>query len=164
MVKTIEYYMEQALKEAEKGAKLEEVPVGCIVVVEGKIVARAHNTKEKSQLISRHAEIAALEKLSKKNNTWRAEGATVYVTLEPCAMCASALLQARVDKVVYGAKEPKGGALGSTFDLYSIKGFNHYPEVVGGVLEEASANLLKEFFKNKRIKKNNSANKPEKLL
>ncbi|MFI3283628.1 MAG: nucleoside deaminase [Erysipelotrichaceae bacterium] len=146
-------WMKQAMKQAEKAALLDEVPVGCVIVKDGKCIAKGYNKKEKTQRVSDHAEMIAIAKASRKLGTWRLEECELYVTLEPCAMCASAILQSRIKKVYFATYEPKGGALGSTFNMYEIPGFNHYPEIEGGIIQEESSQLLKQFFKEKRVKK-----------
>lgn len=152
-----ETYMLEAIKEAKKAEKIDEVPIGCVIVKDTKIIARAHNKRESSQQSIAHAEILAIQKACKKLNTWRLEDCTLYVTLEPCPMCAGAILQSRIPYVVYGAKDPKGGCIDSCMRMYDIKGFNHYPETISGVCKEECSYLLKEFFRNKR--KNNSKSK-----
>ena len=152
--KNDEYFMRQAIKEARKAEALDEVPIGAVLVHDGKILARGHNLREKKQSSLAHAEIVAIEKACRKTGSWRLEDCVLYVTLEPCPMCAGAILQSRIAKVVYGAADPKGGSVGTCFNLYDIPGFNHYPEVLGGVLSVDCAMLLKTFFKQKRIKKN----------
>ena len=145
-------FMLAALKEAEKSVALDEVPVGAIIVKNNKIVARGHNLREKSHDPTAHAEIVAIRKACKKFDSWRLEGCTMYVTVEPCAMCAGTLLWTRIDRIVFGCKDPKGGALGSSFELFKVKNINHHPEITGGVLEEECARLMKDFFKKKREK------------
>lgn len=146
-------YMRIALKEAEKAYRVDEVPIGAIVVKDGKVISKAHNLREQKQSATAHAEVLAIEKACKKLGSWRLDGCVLYVTLEPCTMCIGASILARVDGIVYGAKDPKGGSLGSLYDVSLIKGFNHYPWIVSGVCEEESSSLLKEFFRNKRINK-----------
>lgn len=145
-------YMRLALKEAEKAKKMDEVPVGAILVKDGKVVARGYNQRNNKQNATAHAEHIAIEKACKKLGTWRLEGCELYVTLEPCPMCAGAIIQSRIPQVTFGAFDPKGGCFGSCINFNEIKGFNHYPEVVGGVLEEECASLLSNFFKEKRKK------------
>ena len=145
-----EKYMAEALKEAEKSANFDEVPVGAVVVKDGKIIARGHNLREKSKDPTAHAEIVAIRKACKKLNSWRLEGCTIYVTIEPCSMCAGTLLWTRIQRIVYGAKDPKGGALGSSYSLFEVKNINHHPEILGGVLEEDCSKLMKSFFRSKR--------------
>lgn len=148
-------FMKQALKEAQKAFEKDEVPVGAVIVKDGKIIARGHNNRESKLDPTGHAEIIAIRKAAKKLKNWRLEDTTMYVTIEPCSMCAGALVWARVGRIVYGASEPKGGALGSSFNLYEQKNLNHYPSVSAGVLEQECSALISSFFKNKRDRKNN---------
>lgn len=152
MIKTMEHikYMNIALKEAQKAKELDEVPIGAVIVLNGKVIAKAHNLREKNQSATAHAEVLAINKACKKLKSWRLNGCILYVTLEPCTMCVGASILSRLDGIVYGAKDPKGGSLGSLYDISLIKGFNHYPWIVSGVCEEESSFILKEFFKNKR--------------
>ena len=145
-------FMLEALKEANKAALLNEVPVGAVIVKNNKIVARGHNLREKTNDPTAHAEIIAIRKACKKLKSWRLEGCTIYVTVEPCAMCAGTLLWTRIDRIVFGANDPKGGAIGSSFELFRVKGINHHPEITRGVLDVRCALLMKEFFKAKREK------------
>ena len=145
-----EKYMLAALKEAEKSASFDEVPVGAVIVKDNRIIARGHNLREKSNDPTSHAEINAIRKACKKLNSWRLEDCIIYVTIEPCSMCAGTLLWTRIKKIVYGAKDIKGGALGSSLNLFEAKNINHHPEIVGGVLGEKCATLMKDFFRNKR--------------
>ncbi len=145
-----EKYMKLALLEAEKSANKDEVPVGAIIVHEGKVIAKAHNLRETYSDPTAHAEIIAIRKACKKKKSWRLEGATIYVTLEPCSMCAGAILWARIERVVFGAYDPKGGALGSSYNLYEQKNLNHYPNITSGVLDQEASEQLKKFFQNKR--------------
>lgn len=153
-----EKFMALALKQAAKAYELDEVPVGAVIVKDGKVIARAYNNRESKLDPTGHAEIIAIRKAAKKLQTWRLEDTTIYVTIEPCSMCAGALIWARVGRVVYGAKEPKGGALGSSYNLYEQINLNHYPTVTSGVLEEQCGAIMTAFFKNKRKDKNNSKN------
>lgn len=146
-------FMIAALKEAQKAMAQDEVPIGCVIVKNGTIIARAHNEREKKQQATAHAEILAIEKACRKIGSWRLEDCILYVTLEPCPMCSGAILQARIDTVVYGANDPKGGCLESCMNMYDIQGFNHYPHIVSGVMEEECGSLLKAFFKAKREEK-----------
>ena len=114
------------------------------------IIARAHNLRETKHLATGHAEILAIQKACKKKNAWRLENVEMYVTLEPCSMCAGAILQSRIKKVVFGAYDEKGGALGSSYNLFEQKNLNHHPEIAGGVLKEECSTILKKYFKNKR--------------
>ena len=145
-----EKYMRAAMKEAHKAELKDEVPIGAVIVCDGKIIARAHNTRQTKQISTHHAEILCIEKACRKLNSWRLEGCDLYVTLEPCPMCAGAIQQSRIRKVVFGAYDPKGGFFGSNFNINEVKGLNHYPEVEGGILKEETAQLLKDFFKKKR--------------
>ena len=147
-------FMKEALKEASKAYKKEEVPVGCVIVLNNEIIARAHNTRHKNKSALDHAEILAIKKANKKLNAWMLDDAVLYVTLEPCLMCAGAIFQSRIKKVVFAAREPKFGAFGSVLDLSNpLYKFNHKVEVVSGVLENESSTLLKNFFKEIRLKK-----------
>lgn len=146
-------YMEIALWEAEKALKKREIPVGAVIVKDGEVIAKAHNLKETLKMPTGHAEILAIEEACKRLDNWRLSGAEMYVTLEPCPMCAGAIIQSRIPKVYFGAFDPKGGCFGSCVDFREIEGFNHYPNVQGGILQEECAMLLKEFFKSKRKNK-----------
>ena len=145
-----EKFMAEALKEAEKSANFDEVPVGAVIVKDGKIIARGHNLREKSNDPTAHAEIMAIRKACKKLKSWRLEGCTIYVTIEPCSMCAGTILWTRMQRVVYGANDPKGGALGSSYNLFEVKNINHKVEITRGVLENRCAGLMTSFFRNKR--------------
>lgn len=145
-------YMKLALEEASEGAKKDEVPVGAIGVWKGEIIARAHNRKEEKQNAIAHAEIEVLEQAAAHVGNWYLDELTVYVTLEPCPMCAGAMLNARIKRLVFGAYDPKGGAVGSKINLLQEGGFNHTVEVASGVLEEECGAILTEFFKKKRRK------------
>ena len=147
-----EKFMLEALKEAKKAALLDEVPVGAVLVIDGKIVSRGYNKREKSYDPTDHAEIIAIRKACKKFASWRLKEATIYVTIEPCSMCAGAIVWSRISRVVYGAKDPKGGAIESSLQLFENKNLNHHPEVTGGVLEEECSKLIKDFFSAKRAK------------
>ena len=147
-----EKFMLQALKEAEKSAALDEVPVGAVIVKDNKIIARGHNLREKTHDPTSHAEIVAVRKACKKLNSWRLEGCSIYVTIEPCAMCAGTLLWSRIERIVFGANDPKGGALGSSFELFRVKNINHHPEITKGVLGDRCGSLISNFFKKKREK------------
>lgn len=149
-----EKFMREAIKEAKKAELIDEVPIGCVIVKDDKIIARGHNLRESKQRSTAHAEIIAIEKACRKLKSWRLEGCSLYVTLEPCPMCSGAILQSRIEHVIYGAKDPKGGCMESCMNMYEVKGFNHYPDVIGDVLEDECASLLKNFFKRKRQQKN----------
>lgn len=147
-----EKFMWEAIKEAEKSAALDEVPVGAVIVKDNKIIARGHNLREKTHDPTSHAEIVAIRKACKKLKSWRLEGCTIYVTIEPCAMCAGTLLWTRINRIVFGANDPKGGAIGSSFELFRVKNINHHPEITKGVLDGACGSLISNFFKKKREK------------
>jgi len=144
-------YMKEALKEAQKAFDKREVPVGAVVVYKDQIIARAHNLRESNQHFHSHAEFLAMMEASKKIGSWRLEDCDVYVTLEPCPMCAGAMIQSRIRKVYYAAKDPKAGATESLIQLFDIK-FNHHVACEGGILENESKVLLKTFFKTLRNK------------
>lgn len=141
------YFMEQALKLAKNAADLGEVPVGAVLVYNGEIVARACNTRQRHKDPIGHAEVLAIQQAAKQLGDWRLENHTLYVTLEPCPMCAGAIYLARITRCVFGAFDPKGGFLGSVFDINSVQELNHHFEVQGGVLEHECSNLLRNFFK-----------------
>jgi tRNA(adenine34) deaminase len=145
-----EYFMRLALREAERALEHADVPIGAVVAREGEVIAAAHNERELRQDPTAHAEIIALREAARATGSWRILGAVMYVTLEPCAMCAGALVLARVPRVVYGTTDPKAGAAGSVLDVLSEPRLNHRPEVAGGLLAEESAGLLTEFFRTRR--------------
>ena len=145
-------FIDEAYKEALKAYKEDEVPIGAVAVRNGKIISSAYNTRETSKCATHHAEILCIENACRELGGWRLPGVTLYVTLEPCAMCAGAIINARVERVVYGAPDIRFGALGSLVDLSKIP-FNHIPEVKGGVLGDKCASLLTEYFRKKRAKK-----------
>ena len=147
-----EDYMEMALKEAKKAYNELEIPVGAIIVKDGVIIAKAHNEKEKRQDSTKHAEILAIQRACKKLNTWRLYDCDMYVSLEPCIMCAGAIINARIKNVYIAADEPKGGAFGSSIDVLTAKNINHRPNIIKGIKKEESAKLLQDFFKAKRLK------------
>lgn len=149
-----EKFMKEALKEAKKAYDKLEVPVGCVIVKDGKIIARAHNLKETKKDTTNHAEIIAIKKASKKLESWRLNGCDLYVTLEPCSMCAGAIINSRISNVYFGAKDDKTGAVGSVFNLFEDYIFNHKVEYKGQVLAEECEKILKDFFiKLREIKK-----------
>ena len=145
-----EKYMKEALRQAKKAYALGEVPIGCVIVYEDKIIARGYNRRNTDKNTLAHAEITAINRASKKLGDWRLEGCTLYVTLEPCPMCAGAILNARIPRVVYGARDEKYGACRSVCSLFDMN-FNHHPVVEGGVLEQACAELMQEFFRELRV-------------
>lgn len=148
-----EYYMKLAIEEAKKAQKLGEVPIGAIIVKNNEVIASAHNLRETAQLPTAHAEHIAIERASKVVGSWRLEECKLYVTLEPCVMCAGAIVMSRIPKVVYGATDPKGGCSGSLMNLLEESRFNHRAEVVKGVLEQECGDLLRNFFREIRLKK-----------
>lgn len=145
-----EKYMKEALKEAKKAAAKLEVPVGCVIIKDGKIIARAHNQKETKTDTTKHAEILAIQKASKKLEAWRLLDCEMYVTLEPCSMCAGAMIQARIKKVYIGAMDKKTGACGSVLNLLQDYPFNHIVEIETGIEEQKCEKVLKEFFQKLR--------------
>lgn len=146
-------FMKEALKEARKAYNKLEVPVGAIIVKDGQIISRAHNLKENKKCAIKHAEIIAIEKASKKLDAWRLEDCEMYVTLEPCSMCAGALIQARIKKVYIGTMDYKTGACGSVFNLFNDYTFNHKVEYEIGILKEECEKILQDFFKELRKNK-----------
>ncbi len=149
-----EYYMEQALKEAEKAYKKLEVPVGAVIVKDGKIIAKGHNQKETKTDTTKHAEIIAIQKASKKLKSWRLTDCEMYVTLEPCTMCAGAIINSRIKKIYIGAMDEKTGVAGSVLNIFEDYTFNHKVEVEKGIKKEECENILKQFFKElRKIKK-----------
>ncbi|MGG1131451.1 tRNA adenosine(34) deaminase TadA [Bacillus velezensis] len=148
-----EYYMREAIKEAKKAEEKGEVPIGAVLVLHDEIVARAHNLRETEQRSLAHAEMLAIDEACRKLGTWRLEDAVLYVTLEPCPMCAGAVVLSRVDKVVFGAFDPKGGCTGTLMNLLQEERFNHQAEVVSGVLGEECGEMLSAFFRKLRRQK-----------
>lgn len=143
-------YMKEAIKQAKKAAAIGDVPIGCVIVYKDKIIARGYNRRNAEKSTLAHAEITAIKKAFKKLGDWRLEGCTMYVTLEPCPMCAGAIVQARIPRVVIGALNPKAGCAGSIIDLFQIKEFNHQVEKETGILEEECSSIIKDFFKELR--------------
>lgn len=146
----MEHFMREALRQAEQSAADGEIPVGTVIVSDGKIIASAHNTCITDCNVSRHAEINALTQAGSEMQNYRLDGCDVYITLEPCAMCASALIQARIRRVIYGAAEPKTGAAGSIVNLFADKRLNTHTAIRGGILQEECRAVLSRFFQNKR--------------
>ena len=144
--KTDEKFMKQALLQAKKAKELGEVPIGCVIVQDGKVIGRGYNRRNTDKSTLSHAEITAIRKASKKLNDWRLEECTLYVTLEPCQMCAGAIVQARVKEVVIGAMNPKAGCAGSILNLFTMKQFNHQVHTTYGVCEAECSQILKQFF------------------
>ena len=149
---SFEYYMGLALEEAKKSLALAEVPVGAVVVCEGEVVAAAYNTRETDKNAIKHAEVEAISRACQRLGGWRLHKCELYVTLEPCPMCAGAIVNSRIKRVVYGARDPKAGAFGTVLDLNSFP-LNHKPEIISGVREQECASLLSDFFKILRAKK-----------
>lgn len=153
-----EKFMAEAVRQAEKAYALGEVPIGCVIIYEGKIIARGYNRRNTDKNTLAHAELNAIRKASRKLGDWRLDGCTMYVTLEPCQMCAGAIVQSRIQKVVMGCRNPKAGCAGSVLNLLQIPEFNHQAEIKEGVLGEQCSELLKNFFRELRsgkVKKNN---------
>jgi tRNA(adenine34) deaminase len=159
MMMNDEYYMRLAIEEAKKAEKIGEVPIGAVIVKDGEVIARAHNLRETQQRSIAHAEVLAIDEACKAIGSWRLEEATLYVTLEPCAMCAGAIVLSRVKRVVFGASDPKGGCAGTLMNLLQEKRFNHQVEIVSGVLQEECSQILSEFFRQLRMKKKQSDEK-----
>ena len=147
-----EKFMREAMQLARIAAERDEVPVGAVAVRNGEIIASAYNTREESKCATHHAEILAIEAACRALGGWRLPGVTLYVTMEPCVMCAGAIVNARIERVVYGARDHRFGAFGSAIDVSSA-GLNHRPEIVGGLLGEECAAILSDYFKAKRLKK-----------
>ncbi|MBQ2257194.1 MAG: tRNA adenosine(34) deaminase TadA [Lachnospiraceae bacterium] len=154
-----EKYMREAIRQAKKAYALGEVPIGCVIVHEGKIIGRGYNRRNTDKNTLSHAEITAIRKASRVIGDWRLEECTLYVTLEPCQMCAGAIVQARIPKVVMACMNPKAGCAGSILNILDMPQFNHQVEAVRGVLEEECSQMLKTFFKELRVR-----NKAEKEL
>ncbi len=145
-----EKYMKQAIRQAKRAYALGEVPIGCVIVYKDKIIARGYNRRNTDKNTLAHAEITAIRRASKKIGDWRLEGCTMYVTLEPCQMCAGALVQSRIDKVVIGCMNPKAGCAGSVLNLLQMAEFNHQAEVERGICQEECSQILKQFFRELR--------------
>lgn len=150
---TDERYMKEAIRQAKKASALGEVPIGCVIEFEGKIIARGYNRRMIDKTVLAHAEIIAIRKACKKIGDWRLEGCTMYVTLEPCPMCAGAIVQARIPTVVIGSMNPKAGCAGSVMDLLHEGGFNHQAETRTQVLGEECSAMLSDFFRELRKRK-----------
>ena len=148
-----EKYMREAIRQAKKAWALDEVPIGCVIVCGGKIIARGYNRRNTDRNTLSHAELNAIKKASKKLGDWRLEGCTMYVTLEPCQMCAGAIVQARIDEVVIGSMNPKAGCAGSVLNLLDIPQFNHQVKITRGILQEECSALLSDFFRELRKRK-----------
>ena len=148
-----EFFMKEAIKEAKKAEELNEVPIGAVLVMNGEIISRAHNLRELEQNAIAHAELLAIDQACRQTGSWRLEDSTLYVTLEPCPMCAGAIILSRVKRVVYGASDPKGGCAGTLMNLLEDERFNHQCDVTKGVLEEDCGQLLSQFFRGIRDRK-----------
>jgi tRNA(adenine34) deaminase len=145
-----ESFMKEALAEARKGFNMGEVPIGCVIVHNGKIIARAANERATQKNVLCHAEITAINQACQALNDWRLENTRLYVTLEPCPMCAGAIIQARIPTVIFGAFSPKAGCAGSILNILNEPRFNHQAEIISGILEEECAALMSEFMRNLR--------------
>ncbi|MCA0164272.1 MULTISPECIES: tRNA adenosine(34) deaminase TadA [Bacillus] len=154
-----EQFMQEAISEALKAKQIGEVPIGAVIVVDDQIVSHAHNLRESEQRSIAHAELLAIDEACKMTGSWRLEDAVLYVTLEPCPMCAGAIVLSRVKKVVFGAYDPKGGCAGTLMNLLDDERFNHQSEVIGGVLENECGELLSQFFRDLRQRKKQSKSK-----
>ena len=151
--------MKDAIRQAKKAGKLDEVPIGCVIVRDGKIIARGYNRRNTEKSTLAHAEIQAIRKASKVVGDWRLEDCTMYITLEPCQMCAGAIVQARIPRVVIGSRNPKAGCAGSILDLLHVPAFNHQVELEEGVLQEECSEMLTSFFRELRKKKKQASEK-----
>ena len=148
-----ERFMREAIRQARKAGALMEVPIGCVIVYEGKIIARGYNRRNTDKNTISHAELNAIRKASKKLGDWRLEGCTMYITLEPCQMCAGAIVQARIPKVVIGTMNSKAGCAGSVINVLQMKEFNHQVDICKGVLADECKEMMQNFFRNLREKK-----------
>lgn len=152
-VRSHDWFMNEALKEAKKAYKKDETPVGAVIVRNGEIVSRGHNEKELKNDPTLHAETSAIKRACKNLGTWRLNDCDMYVTLEPCTMCAGAIIQARVGRLFIGTADPKAGAVGSVLDVLHVDKFNHKVDVICGILEDECSTILKEFFRDLRVRK-----------
>ena len=157
--KADEKFMREAIRQAKKAYALDEVPIGCVIVYEGKIIARGYNRRNTDKNTLSHAELIAIKKASRKLGDWRLEGCTMYITLEPCQMCAGAMVQARVTEAVIGSMNPKAGCAGSVLNILEMEGFNHQVNVRRGVMEEECSRMLSGFFRELREKKKAEKNR-----
>ncbi len=155
--KQLERYMKLALKEAKKAANIGDVPIGCVIVQNDRVIAKGYNRRNKENSVLAHAEIAAIKQACKKVGDWRLEDCTMYVTLEPCQMCAGAMVQARLGSVVIGAMNPKAGCAGSVINLLQMDGFNHQVDVTRGIMEEECSQILTDFFTKLREEKSKTS-------
>ena len=152
-----EKFMKEAIKQAKKAEAIGDVPIGCVIVHDGKIIARGYNKRNKDKTVLAHAELLAMKKACKKLGDWRLEDCTMYITLEPCQMCAGAIVQARIPKVVIGCMNPKAGCAGSVLNLLDMKQFNHQVEVTRGIMETECSAMMSGFFAELRAKKKAAA-------
>ena len=148
-----EKYMKEAIKQAKKAYALDEVPIGCVIVQEGKIIARGYNRRNTDKNTLSHAELIAIRKASRKTGDWRLEDCTMYITLEPCQMCAGAIVQARIKTVVLGCYNPKAGCAGSVLNLLQMQQFNHQVEIIDNIMKEECSGLISQFFRELRSRK-----------
>ena len=146
-------YMKLALLEAKKAEKEDEVPIGCVIVKNDKVISRGHNRREKRNDVTSHAEIEAIRKANKKLGDWQLIDCDLYVTIEPCMMCMGAIIQSHIRNVYYGSTDPKGGAVISSINYLDIKNLNHHPNIEGGILQEECSTIIKNYFKGKRTNK-----------
>lgn len=148
-----EKYMKEAIRQARKAWKLQEVPIGCVIVKDGRIIARGYNRRNTDKNTLAHAELLAIRKASRVVGDWRLEECTMYITLEPCQMCAGAIVQARIPRVVIGSRNPKAGCAGSILNLLNVPKFNHQVDLTEGVLEEECSAMLSDFFRELRMRR-----------
>ena len=153
VVKDHSYYMELALEEARRAYAKGEVPIGAVLVVDDKVIAKAHNTREENQQALNHAEMLVIKEGCEKQGFWRLDNSYLYTTVEPCVMCSGAIVQARIENVIYGASDPKYGCCGSCIDLVGENKFNHQAKVISGVHEDECSTVMKNFFNELREKK-----------
>lgn len=158
---TDEKFMKEAMRQAKKAQALDEVPIGCVIVKGNKIIARGYNRRNTDKNTLSHAELNAIKKASRIEGDWRLEECTMYITLEPCQMCAGAIVQARIPRVVIATMNPKAGCAGSVLNLLQMERFNHQVEVTRGVLEEECSQMLSEFFRRLRVRKKEEKEKEE---
>lgn len=154
-------WMREAIAEAKKAEELGEVPIGAVIVEKGEIIARGHNLRESGLDPTLHAEMIAIREASRQKQAWRLSGTTLYVTLEPCPMCAGAIIQSRIDRVVFGASDPKAGCCGTLMNLLQDERFNHRSDISAGILQEECATMLSGFFQNLRAKRKQSRPEPK---
>jgi len=147
-----ERFMKKALHQAKRAAAIGEIPIGCVIVRDGKVIARGFNQRRSRKTTLAHAEMIAIDRASRKLGDWRLEGCTMYVTLEPCQMCSGALVQSRIDRVVIGTMNPKAGCAGSILNILRMPEFNHQVEITGGVLQKECSAVLQDFFRDLRIR------------